>query len=107
LGEEKDVAAARTEGRHVDADDVDAVEEVLAEALFLDLGLEVAVGGGDDAGVEGLLLVPADGSNGALLERAQELGLHSGGHLADLVEEEGAPAGLDEEPRTSGARVGE
>ena len=46
----------------------------------------------------GLLLVAADRPHGALLQGAEELGLHPGGHLADLVEEERALAGLDEEP---------
>ena len=74
----------------MDAHDVDPVEEVLAEALLLDLGLEVAVGRGDDARVEGLLRVAAHRAHRALLQRAEQLGLHPRGHLADLVEEERA-----------------
>ena len=71
-------------------DDVDAVEEVLAEAPLLDLGLEVAVGRGDDARVERQLLVAADRADRALLQGAQQLRLHAQRHLADLVEEQGA-----------------
>jgi hypothetical protein len=107
LGEEQDVAPALPEGRGVHADDVDAVEEILAEALLLDLGLEVAVGRGDDARVERDLLVAADGAHHALLERAQELGLHLQRHLADLVEEERSAAGLHEEAGARALGVGE
>ncbi len=60
-----------------------------------------------DARVERLLLIAADRSHGSLLEGAQELGLHSRGHLADLVEEERALRGLDEEAGAGRARVGE
>src|ERR1019366_1546780 len=66
----------------------DPVEGILAEALLLDLVLQVAVGRGDDPRVERDLRVAADRAGGALLQRAQELGLHAHGHLGDLVEEE-------------------
>ena len=92
LREEQDVAAARAQGRDADARVVVAINEVVAEALLVDLGLEVAVRGRDDAGVERLLLVAADRADGALLEGAQELRLHVDGHLADLVEEDRALA---------------
>ena len=107
LRQKQDVAAAGAQRGHVRADDVDAVEEVLAEALLLDLRLEVAVRGREDARVERLLLVAADRAHRALLQGTQELGLHPGGHLADLVEEERALARPDEEARPRGTRVGE
>ena len=47
--------------RQLEVDDVDAVVEVLAEAALLDRGLQVAVGGGDDARVEGHLGGAAQG----------------------------------------------
>ena len=42
--------------------------------------------------------VPPTRSNRAVLEHAQQLGLHAEGHLADLVEEERPPAGQLEPP---------
>ncbi len=49
-----------------------------------------------------------DGTDDAALEDAEELGLEAEGHLADLVEEDGAPLGLREEPwaRRGGAGEG-
>ena len=55
----------------------------------------------------GISGVSADRPDGALLERAQELGLHPGRHLADLVEEERPARGLQEEPSPRLAGVGE
>ena len=101
LREQQDVAGACAQRRHRDRDDVDAVEQVLAEPLLLDLGLEIAVGRGDDARLERHLVVAADRAHLALLEHAQQLDLHLERHLADLVEEDRAAAGLHEQ---AGAR---
>jgi hypothetical protein len=38
VGEEEDVTGALAQRRHRDRDDVDAVEQVLAEATLFDLG---------------------------------------------------------------------
>src|SRR6185295_6345780 len=51
--EEGDVVDALAKGRDAEADDGEAVEEVGAKAALVDLACQVAVGGGDDAGVEG------------------------------------------------------
>ena len=59
-------------------DDVQAEEQVLAEAPRRDLGLEVAVGRGDDAHVDLDRLGRADAADLALLQHAQQLHLHLG-----------------------------
>ncbi len=51
-GEEGDVLFALAQGRDVEGDDVEAVEEVLAEVAAGDLLFEVFVGSGDDADVD-------------------------------------------------------
>src|SRR5262249_13906204 len=93
---------------YLDRDHVQAVEEIAPEAPALDLGLEAAVAGGDDARVDVTHAVAADGLDLAGLEHAKETRLHGGGRVADLVEEHGATACLDEEPRSiaQGAREG-
>ena len=107
VGDRQDVAAAQAKRRDLDVDDVDPVEEVLAEPLLRDLVLEVPVGGRQDPRVERDLGVSADRPDRALLEGAQELGLHSRRHLPDLVQEEGSSGGLQEEPSSRLAGVGE
>src|SRR2546430_5059689 len=66
--------------------------QVGPEAAALDVLLEVAVRRGDDAHVHRDRLRPADGDRLALLEHAEQLHLRRGGHLTDLVQEEGATA---------------
>jgi hypothetical protein len=106
-GEERDVFLAAAERWELEGDDVEAVEEVLAEAAFLDGLLEVDVGGGDDADVDLDLLVAADVHEAAVLKDAEDLGLHVHAHGADLVEEEGATVGYFEEAFLGGDGGGE
>ena len=96
LGERADVLDAFAERRDVDADDVEAVEQVLAEGAGFDGAFGLAVGGGDDADVGAQGLVAADAGELAFLEDAEELGLDEHGHFADFVEEEGAAVALFE-----------
>ena len=95
-------------GGTADRDDVDAVEEVLAEALLLDLGLEVAVGRGDDARVERHLLVAADRAHRALLQHAQQLRPASPSGISPISSRKSVPpAGLHEQAGARPLGVGE
>ena len=66
--------------------------QVLAELAALDLGLQVAVGRGDDAHVDAISLLPPTRRISPRLEHAQQLGLQLERQLADLVEEQRAAA---------------
>ena len=96
-GELGDVALALAQGRDPDGEDAQTVEEVLAEGALGDAALQIAVRGGDDAGVDLDGAAAADAGDLPLLEDAQELGLGGEGQLADLVEEDGALVGDLEE----------
>ena len=93
LDQEGQVGEALAQRRELHLHDGQAVIEVGAEALGLHLGAQAAVGGGDDADVELLVLRRADRLGVAPLERAQDLRLHVDGQLADFVEEDGAAGG--------------
>ena len=90
LDEQRRVAGALTERREADRDDVESVEEILAERALRDQLLQIAVRRCDEADVDAHRLDPADALELALLERAKELHLHLDGDLADLVEEQRA-----------------
>src|SRR5690606_28032953 len=96
-GEQDDVAGAFAQGREFNGEDVEAEEEVLAEAALAREGFEVLVGGGDDADVHAAGGVGADGLDLVVLEGAEELGLGDGREFGDLVEEERSGVGGDEE----------
>ncbi len=74
----------------------DAEVKVAPEGARVDLAHQIAAGGGDDAHVDGAVAVGADALDAPLGQRAQELGLHVDGQLAELVEEDGAAVGLHE-----------
>ena len=94
-------------GGMLQVDDVEAEEEVLAEAASLDHVGEVAVGSGEDAGGDGDGLGGADGAHFFFLQGAEQLGLEVEGKLADLVEEDGAAGGGGEQAGLGAVGTGE
>ena len=90
--ERRNLVAPFAQRRDAQADDVEPVEQVLAEAPVLDLLFEVGVGRGDDADVDGERRGLAERADLAGLEEAQQLGLQVEAELADLVEKERAAA---------------
>src|SRR5204862_111260 len=74
-------------------DDLDAVAQIVAEAAQLDQLGERALGRGDHADVDLARPIVADPAQGAVLQHAQELGLHGRAGVGDLVEEQGAAVG--------------
>ena len=93
-----DVFLALAQRRKLHGNHVQAVEEVLAEALFADLVAQVAVGGRDDSYVDMPRLVRADGADFLVLDDAEEFYLGMQRHVADFVEEYGAAVRILEKP---------
>ncbi len=93
IGQQRDVFAALAQVRHADGNHVEAVIEIFAEKIFGDGFVEIAIGGGDDAHIDGNFAGAADRAHGALLQDAQQLHLHGQSHFADFVEEDGSAAG--------------
>ena len=86
-----DVVAPLAQRRHVEVDDAEPIEQVLAELAGRDALGQIAVGRRDDAHVDACAgVVGADRLNLAVLEEAQQQRLHAQAHLADFVEEQRA-----------------
>ena len=98
LAQQRDVVLALHQGRDLQGDHVDAVVEVLAEVAPLHFALQVLVGGGQDPEIHGDFRGAAHPHQGLFLEHPQQLDLHGGGHLADLVQEDGAAGGDLQQP---------
>ncbi len=81
--------------------------QIEPEATLLDLGLERAVGGREEADVGADLVVAAHAAERVALEHAQELRLQLERELADLVEEERPARGELDEAALHPARAGE
>ena len=89
-------------------DDVQAVEQILAERPLLDHVAQVAIGRGDDAHVDDAsAAVGADLLQLARFEESQQQALHPQRHLADFVEEDGAHVGRLELARLVAVGAGE
>ena len=90
LDERRHVGQPLAQRRDAQRVDVEAIVEVLTEAARLDLALEIAIGGRDDARRDRDGPVAADAHHLPLFEHAQQLGLRRQRQLADLVEEQRA-----------------
>ncbi|MCY1516120.1 hypothetical protein D9M68_507340 [compost metagenome] len=101
------VFAAFAQRGQAQADHVEAVEQVFAEAAELHALLEILVGGGDDAHIGLHRVVAAHAVEVAVAEHAQEARLQVEGHVADFVEEQRAALGLLEAAAAHGLRAGE
>ena len=93
-GEGGDVFATVRHARDVDADHVEAVEQVLTEFTRMHQGFQVLVGGRDDAHIHLDRRMPAHTVELAVSQHAQQASLGIGRHVADLIEEQRAAVRL-------------
>jgi len=90
LDQRGNVGAALAQRRDIDFNDVEPVVQVLTEDAGRYPGAQVFVGGADDAHIDRVFLRRTQRPDDALLNRAQQLGLHGHGQIANFVEKEGA-----------------
>ena len=96
------VRAPFPQGGSVHADDVEAVEEILAERPGLHARIQILVRGRDNPYVDSHRHMTPDAVELAVGEHAKQACLKLCRHVADLVEEQGAPVGLFENGRPAG-----
>ena len=106
-GQLRDVLAALAQRRQPQPHHVEAVQQVGTEAALFHQRLQRLVGGGDHPHVDADQLAPADAEEFAFGQHPQQPGLQRRGHVADLVEEQGAAVGLFEAPELALGRAGE
>ena len=107
LRERRDRLAPLAQRRYRNDERGQAVEEILPEGAGVDGGAKIAVRGRDNPRARLDARLAAHPPDLALLQRAQQLRLEAGRHLADLVEKQRAGAGHLEEAGLVADRVGE
>ena len=93
-----DVLPALAQGGNPDGEDVQPVVQILAELALGHHLPQIPVGGGEDPGLDGDLLLPANPKEGPGVEEGEQLRLEEQVQLADLVEQEGALVGQLQHP---------
>lgn len=88
-----DILGVITKRWEFNGEDIESVEEILAEGAKFDGLFEVGVCGCDDAKVDLGGLSGADGCDHAILQDTQEFNLEVHGHFGDLIKEERAAIG--------------
>ena len=107
LGEERDVFTPVTQRGQVNMNRVEAEEQVLAKLSGGDLGLEVGVGGGDEADVDAISAGGTDAFEFTGFEHAQDFRLLAQRDRANLVHEQRTAIGEFEAAGAIGFGVGE
>ena len=93
VGEDRNFFTPLTQGRQLNADDVQPEEQVFTQLAFRHGLLEVAVGGRDDPHVHVHVVLAPQARELAVLQDLQQLGLERRAHLAHFVEEHRAVVG--------------
>ena len=106
FGHRHHIARPLTQRRQAQVHHVEPIEQVLTERTVLDGQGQVAVRGGQDADVHLHRLGPANPVDLAFLDSAQQLGLQTGVHLGDFVQQQGAAGGFLEFADPPGQRPG-
>ena len=94
MQELRNVLAPIAQRRNLDADHIQPMQQVLAEVPRLHARLEILVGRRDHPHIDSHRRLTAHSIELTLREHAQEPGLQRRGHVADLVEKQGAAVGL-------------
>ena len=85
LSEWGDIGYALSQRLKLDGYDVEPIKQIFPEPALLYPLLQIAVRGGDNTDVD-FLRSATDRRNNALLNCAQDLGLHRKVHVADFVQ---------------------
>ena len=107
LRQQRNVLAPLAQRHRLHRKHVEAEIEVFAKPAALHFLLEVAVGGGDQADVDGAGALCADAFEIALLQHPQQLALQFERNFADLVEKQRAAVGEFEPADAVAHRAGE
>ena len=103
----RNVLGARAQRRQLDANDIQAVVEVLAEHAALHPVLQVLVGRGNHAHLDPDRGLAADPIKLAFGQHPQQACLQRGGHVPDFIQEQGAAIRLFEATATQTVGAGE
>jgi hypothetical protein len=91
--QQRNILAALAQWRDAQADHIQTVIEILAKTALLDHGGQLAVGGSEDADVDGNTVRRTHGPDLLLLQSAQQLRLQVEGQFSDFVEKDGSALG--------------
>src|SRR5258708_1146832 len=93
FGQSDDILRPLPQRRHAKLKLAETMKEILAKAALGHRGVEILIGGGDNAHIDFDLAVAAEAVEGISIQYAQELHLSLELQFADFIEEERALVG--------------
>src|SRR5215467_1665293 len=91
--QQRNITSAKAKRRKADRDDIEPVVKILSKRAVRHSFLKIAIGGRDHTHVDFYVLVPADTTELAFLNDAEELDLDGRRRIADLIQEDRAAIG--------------
>src|SRR5438128_619716 len=107
FGQQEHILAAFAQGREAHLDDVEPVEQVLAELVLGNRLDDITVGGCQQPDLNTQFLGAADAGECAVLQEAEELGLERTAHIGNFIQENRATIGFFDPARLLSERAGE
>src|SRR5437870_2829243 len=101
FSELRNVRQPLSQRRHLDGYDVDSVEQVLSKSAGADLALQLAIGGANHAHLDPFIPLRSNAAELSILKELQQLGLHAGVELGNLVQKQRAAVSKLHAPRLS------
>ena len=105
LRQRHNVLRAVAQRRQIQRQDVEAIVEIFAEKPFLHQLDQVFLRRADHPHIDVHFMILANAAEGAVVEKAQQLGLHARRHLANFIQQHRAAVGLLEEALLALQRV--
>ena len=90
LGKQADILGAFPQSGHAEGNNLEPVIKILAHATFTHAFGKGTIGGRDDARIKTAYRILPHPPDAAVLQGAQQLDLHGGRKLSDLVQKQGA-----------------
>src|SRR5690606_4037117 len=107
LRQDQDVVLALTQGREDDLDHRQAIKQILTERAIGHTFLQIGIGGGENADVDGNFLTPANALDPLVLQEAKQLHLKQERNLANFIKEKGTSLSTFDTTLALGMSAGE
>ena len=91
--QQRNILPPFAQGRQMNSDQVDAVEQVFAESMFTDHLRKICIGGTYDADIHFSRTAVPQHFEGLVLQNAQQFYLATEIQLSDLIQEDRSPVG--------------
>ena len=105
LTQQQNVLCSFAQGRQMDFDGIDAVQQILPETPVFNHFVQGHIGCRNHPHIDGACLIGTHPGDYAVLQRRKQFSLQSGGEVADFIQKNSTPVGCFKTPGSVVARI--